>query len=135
VGNTQARRGQSRGTYDVCRCACVYVRAVADMCVCVRAFTDEEREIATYRSLVRPENWVGDRVSSWLPNRKRYLWETHTSRERARAYACQPIRVSAGPCARVTQAAVACHSRALRMRVCAGPVRARVHACRIGFRG
>ena len=70
-------------------------------CVCVRACAGEEREIATYRRLVRPENWVGDRVVSWFSFRESHLCETHTSKERARAHACQPMRVSAGPCARV----------------------------------
>ena len=38
-------------------------------CVCVRACAGEEREIATYVRLVRPENWVGDRLVSLLPFR------------------------------------------------------------------
>ena len=29
-------------------------------CVCGRACAGEEREIATYSRLVRPENWVGE---------------------------------------------------------------------------
>ena len=45
-------------------------------CVCGRACAGEEREIATYRRLVRPENWVGDRLVSRLPDRLRELWDT-----------------------------------------------------------
>jgi hypothetical protein len=45
-------------------------------CVFVRTCAGEEREIATYERLVRPENWVGDRLASWLPYRVRDLWDT-----------------------------------------------------------
>ena len=36
----------------------------------------EGREIATYSRLVRPANWVGDRLVSLLPDRSRELWDT-----------------------------------------------------------
>ena len=45
-------------------------------CVCVRACAGEEREIATYMRLVRPANWVGDRLVSRLPYRWSSLWDT-----------------------------------------------------------
>ena len=45
-------------------------------CVCGRACAGEEREIATYSRLVRPANWVGDRLVSRLPFRRRDLWDT-----------------------------------------------------------
>ena len=43
-------------------------------CVCGRACAGEEREIATYERLVRPENWVGDRLASRFKDRWRTLW-------------------------------------------------------------
>ena len=61
-------------------------------CVCVRACAGEEREIATYLRLVRPSNWVGDRLASRLPYRERCLWETHRygeSRAAALASVCR----------------------------------------------
>ena len=40
-------------------------------CACGRACAGEEREIATYVRLVRPANWVGDRLASRLRSKKR----------------------------------------------------------------
>ena len=40
-------------------------------------------EIATYSRLVRPSNWVGDRLARRLRSRERYLWDTDRG-----AYGC-----------------------------------------------
>ena len=61
--------------------------------------------------------------------RKDPVGKTHEQRARARA--C----MSADARARVPQAAGACHSRAMRMRVCAGPVCGRVCMHPVGCRG
>ena len=126
VGNTQARREQSRGTYgcvSLCVCLCVRALTCVSACASVCGRGERDRDIPEAREagelgrrqarqlvVVQPEGPVGNTPS----------------KERARAHACQPMRVSAGPRTRVTQAAGACHSRAMRMRVCAGPVCARV---------